>query len=95
MTKYAIIAGVILVLYLGKKKRDKEKEDKLFEEALKNNETPCDEKINEIRLRIDEWMKFNMPFIRDDELMDIVVDLTTNLENIVIPNVDEEDSINE
>lgn len=76
-SKILLIGGGIIVLYLIKKKMDKAKEDKIFEEALKKNEIPCEEKIDEIRLNLDSWIKARWPEISDENLLDTVINLTT------------------
>jgi hypothetical protein len=78
--KIIIIGAVILFLYFAKKKKDKEKEDQQVEVALAENEMPASEQLDIIRLKIDDFLRFNMPFMTDDERAGLVVDITSNLD---------------
>ena len=78
--KILIIGAIILFLYFAKKKKDKQKEDKQIQVALQANEMPAIEQLDIIRLKIDDFIRFNMPFMSDDERVGLVVEITSNLE---------------
>jgi hypothetical protein len=83
-TKLILAGAGVLVLYLYwlKKKKDKVKEEKLIEESLPvNNGIPAADQIDIIRLKLDDFMKFQFPFMSEDERVYWIVDLTSNLEN--------------
>jgi hypothetical protein len=79
-TKLLIAGGLILFLWYAKRKKDAKKQDQKFEEALKSNEMPAGEQIDIVRLKIDDWLRLNMPFMSEDERAVWVIDLTTGLE---------------
>lgn len=80
-TKYFIIGGIIVLLWLAKRKSDAKKEEKKLESALKSNEMPMTEQIDIIRLKIEDFLALNFPFMNEEERMYWVVDITSNLEN--------------
>lgn len=83
-TKLIIAGAGVLVLYLYwlKKKKNKAKEEKLIEESLPvNMAMPAAQQIDIIRLKLDDFMKFQFPFMSEDERVYWIVDLTSNLEN--------------
>lgn len=78
-TKWLIIGGIVVFLYLAKKKKDREKEEKKVEEAIKANQLSDNEKVGLIRLKIEEWLNTNVPELDDDEVRINVIQMTTGL----------------
>jgi len=79
-TKLLIAGGIILFLWYAKRKKDVKKQEIKLEEALKSNEMPAGEQIDIVRLKIDDWLRLNMPFMSEDERAVWVIDLTTGLD---------------
>jgi hypothetical protein len=77
-----ILAGVlVLYLYWLKKKKNKAKEEKLIEESLPvNMAMPAAQQIDIIRLKLDDFMKYQFPFMTEEERVYRIVDLTSNLD---------------
>ena len=78
--KIAIISAVVLMLYFAKRKKDKQKEDKKLEAALKANELSAGEQLDIMRLKIEDFIRDNFPFMNEEEVIYWVLDLTSNLE---------------
>lgn len=78
--KLIVIGAVIVFLYLAKRKKDSAKQEKKLEAALKANEMPAGEQLDIIRLKIEDFLKGNFPFMSDDERTYWVLDITSNLE---------------
>jgi hypothetical protein len=82
-TKLIIAGAGVLVLYLYwlKKKKNKAKEEKLIEESLPvNMAMPAAQQIDIIRLKLDDFMKYQFPFMTEEERVYRIVDLTSNLD---------------
>jgi hypothetical protein len=79
-TKILIAGGVILFLWWMKHKKDAQKQEKKLEAALQANEMPTAEQVDIIRLKIEDWLQLNMPFMSEDERLHWVMDMTTGLE---------------
>lgn len=82
-TKLILAGAGVLVLYLYwlKKKKNKAKEEKLIEESLPvNMAMPAAQQIDIIRLKLDDFMKYQFPFMTEEERVYRIVDLTSNLD---------------
>lgn len=82
-TKLILAGAGVLVLYLYwlKMKKNKAKEEKLIEESLPvNMAMPAAQQIDIIRLKLDDFMKYQFPFMTEEERVYRIVDLTSNLD---------------
>lgn len=82
-TKLILAGAGVLVLYLYwlKKKKNKAKEEKLIEESLPvNMAMPAAQQIDIIRLKLDDFMKYQFPFMTEEERVYRIIDLTSNLD---------------
>lgn len=78
--KYLIISGVVLLLYLAKKKKDEVKKKTEVEKALEENKPQSEEQLDNLRIRLFDWLSDNMVYMDDDSKWDIVAYITENLD---------------
>ena len=78
--KWILIGSGVLLLYLWKKKKDRQKEQAELEKAVEANEMPSAEQIDLVRLKIEDWLRSNWPFSSDEEIREAVIFMTSNLD---------------
>jgi hypothetical protein len=80
-TKYLVIGGIIVFLYLLKKQKDKEQtqnEEKL-KASLSANELSATETTDMIRLKLDLFFQEVSPSMQENDRTNLVVNLTSGL----------------
>ncbi len=87
-TKVLIVAGVLLLLYLRKK--DKQKEEKKIEEKLKVNEMSKADAIDIIRFKMEDYLAHEFGgFMEFERIQEIVMAITSDLEDYELPETPE------
>ncbi len=79
--KLLIAGAIILLLVLHKRKKDKQAEEKKIQMAVQENQMSPEEQLDIIRLKIDNFLRFQMPFMTQEERDYYIIDLTSNLDN--------------
>ncbi len=86
-TKILIALGILVFLYMRKKKKEKEAEK--IEAQLKENELSTEKTVEIIRHKLDEYIRTEFAFIDDQQVHNIVMGITSNLEEYMIPEIPE------
>jgi len=88
-TKILIAVGILIFLYLHKKKKDKKAEK--IQEQVKENGLSADKTVDIIRYKLDEYIRGEFPFLDEQRIHDIVIGITSNLEQYELPEAVEID----
>jgi len=87
-TKVLMVAGVLLLLYLRKK--NKQKEEAKVEDKLKENELSKADSIDIIRFKLEDYLTYEFGnFMDTDRIQDVVMHITSDLDNYNIPELPE------
>ncbi len=86
-TKIFIAIGVLGFLYLRKKKKDKESEK--IEQKLKVEGLSTEQSIDIIRYKLNEFISSQWSFFSEEKIHEIVMSLTSDLENYQVPELPE------
>ena len=84
--KVLIVLGILVLLYLRKNK--KKAEETKVKETLEGSALSTSDSIDVIRNRLDAYIQSEFAFISPERVHDIVMSLTSNLEDVVEESAD-------
>ena len=88
--KNKVLIGIAVIVFLYFRKNKKDAEIKKVEEKLKENGLSTEESIDIIRYKLDEYIRNEFAFIPPDRVREIVMGITSNLEQYDVEAIEEE-----